>query len=62
MRIANYEDVCEEYADPKHLVEADEGLKKVKWIVYKYTKPINRDMQELYCLDEETFKEHLQRM
>lgn len=53
IRIAEYEDVCEEYADPESLVEVDPELRGANWIVYKY------ENGEAFCLDEETFEEHI---
>jgi len=57
IRIADYEDVCEEYADPEAIVDGFPELKLSNWIVYKY---INGNQKgERYCLDEETFADHV---
>jgi hypothetical protein len=60
IRIARYENVCEEYVDPEVLVESDPELINADWIVYCYTEKNPKEiLKDCFCLDKETFVYHI---
>lgn len=61
IRVAKYEDVADEYADPEVIVEQfDPKAKHRDWIVYKYTDKNPKGIRyERFCLDNETFEYHI---